>query len=62
MNRYIVTIEGTGLDDVEEAELPELPHEGDLIETKYGTCVVTGTKDEPGRYPFVGTISCRFPS
>jgi hypothetical protein len=62
MNRYILMIdmEGAGV-DVGEIELPRLPNDGDPIETKYGTCLVTSTKDEPERAPLAGTIVCRLP-
>jgi hypothetical protein len=41
MQRFTVTIEGEGWTDVQNLELPRLPREGELIETKYGTCRVT---------------------
>jgi hypothetical protein len=41
MHRFIVTIEGAGWTDFDEVELPAPPDEGEPIETKFGTCLVT---------------------
>ena len=58
IQRFIVTIEGAGWKDIEELELPAAPGEGEPIETKYGTCLVTRTEPQPhDRYD--GKISCR---
>jgi len=38
VRRFTVTIDGPNWEDVEDVELPELPREGDTIETRYGTC------------------------
>jgi hypothetical protein len=62
IQRFIVTIEGAGWSDVEDVELPTAPSEGDPIETKYGTCLVTSA--EPELQPqsgYDGKISCRLP-
>jgi hypothetical protein len=59
---FTVTIEGANWEDVAEIELPSLPREGDRIETKYGTCVVTQAEDLPQQNPYAGKIVCRFPS
>jgi hypothetical protein len=59
---FTVTIEGVNWEDVAEIELPSLPREGDRIETKYGTCVVTHAEDLPDQNPYAGKIVCRFPS
>lgn len=58
MQRFTVTIEGTGWTDVQVLELPRLPREGELIETKYGTCVVTHSESIANPAPFAGKIVC----
>jgi hypothetical protein len=55
----MVTIEGTGWSDVQELELPRLPGEGELLETKYGTCVVAQSESLPSTDPYDGKIVCR---
>jgi hypothetical protein len=61
VQRFTVTIEGPNWKDVEDVELPGPPAEGEPIETKYGTCLVTSAElsPEPGRY--AGKIVCRLP-
>lgn len=60
MNRYLVTIEGAGWQDIEELELPAIPAEDDLIETKYGACLVV--RAEPSlSEQYDGRIACRVP-
>ena len=59
MERIIVTIDGPNFQDFEEAELVRLPEEGDLIDTKYGTCVVTGVETLPASGDFSGKVFCR---
>ena len=54
MQRFSVTIEGAGWTEVQVVELSRLPREGELIETKYGTCLVTHTESTPDPEPFVG--------
>ena len=61
VERFTVTIEGLNWEDVEQVELPGLPGEGDLIETKYGTCVVTSAVLSPDPGKHVGKIVCRIP-
>ena len=56
--RFTVTIEGTGWADVQQLELPRLPREGELIETKYGTCQVTHSEATPEAEPVAGQIVC----
>jgi hypothetical protein len=56
--RFTVTIEGTGWTDVQQLELPRLPREGELIETKYGTCQVTHSEATPEAQPVAGKIVC----
>ncbi len=56
--RFTVTIEGAGWTDVQQLELPRLPREGELIETKYGTCRVTHSEATPDAEPVAGKIVC----
>jgi hypothetical protein len=58
MQRFAVTIEGQGWTDVQDLELPQLPREGDLIETKYGTCRVTRAEPLPKTERYDGKIVC----
>ena len=61
MQQFIVTIEGHGFSDVDEIEMLRLPAQGEPIDTKYGTCIVTAAERllEPGS--FDGAIVCRLP-
>ena len=59
MHRFIITIEGSGWTEVDEKELPGAPDEGEPIETKVGTCVVTHAELLPDSDH--GTIVCRLP-
>jgi hypothetical protein len=61
VQQFIVTIEGHGFNDVEEVELLELPADGDPLETKYGTAIVTSTESTTGDGRFDGKIACRLP-
>jgi hypothetical protein len=61
MKRYILAIEGHGFEDVEEIELPGPPVEGEPIETKYGTGIVSSTEELDDAPQFDGKISCRLP-
>jgi hypothetical protein len=56
-----VTIEGSGWEDFEELELPRLPGEGEPLETKYGTCLVTQSEVLPQGGHYDGKIVCRLP-
>jgi hypothetical protein len=56
--RFTVTIEGAGWTDVQQLELPRLPREDELIETKYGTCRVTYSEATPEAEPVAGRIVC----
>jgi hypothetical protein len=58
MQRFNVTIEGEGWTDVQVLELLRLPRKGELIETKYGTCVVTHSEPTENTEPFQGKIVC----
>jgi hypothetical protein len=57
----MVTIEGPNFQDFEEAEVVRLPEEGELIDTKYGPCVVTGVEPLPDSGEFRGKVVCRMP-
>lgn len=59
MHRFIIRIEGPGWTEVDEKELPGPPDEGEPIETKVGTCVVTHAELLPDSDH--GTIVCRLP-
>jgi hypothetical protein len=61
VKKFTITIEAQHWEDVQEIELPELPGEGDAIETKYGTCMVTRAESLPDRTNYDGRIVCRFP-
>jgi hypothetical protein len=61
VQRFTVIIEGTSWEDVEEIELPQLPEEGETLETKYGTCVVIRTEPLPDTGRHAGKIVCRIP-
>lgn len=61
LQRFIVVVEGLPLDEFEEIELPQLPDEGEPIETRYGTCVVTGTEPAAEGAQHAGKIVCRMP-
>ena len=58
MQSFTVTIEGEGWTDVQNLELPRLPREGELIETKYGTCRVTHSEPVAKTEGFDGKIVC----
>ena len=36
-------------------------HEGDAIETRYGTCIVSRSDPSPDGDPHTGKVICRFP-
>jgi hypothetical protein len=61
MPRFILVIEGHGFQDIEDIELLSPPQDGDVVETKYGTCIVTGTEPMPDNDQFEGKITCRTP-
>jgi hypothetical protein len=61
MQRFTITIETPSWKDVQEVELPRLPAEGDAIETRYGTCIVTHAELLPDAGEYAGKIVCRFP-
>jgi hypothetical protein len=61
VRRFIITVEGLPLEEFEEIELPGFPAEGEPIETRYGTCVVTATEPTTDGSQYAGRIVCRFP-
>jgi hypothetical protein len=61
MKRFAVTIEFPNWRDVQEVELLQLPREGDAIETRYGTCIVTQSEPSPDGGQYAGKIVCRLP-
>jgi hypothetical protein len=61
VKRFIVTVEGLPLEEFEEIELPQLPVQGEPIETRYGTCIVTRTEDPEEGSQYQGRIVCRAP-
>jgi hypothetical protein len=60
--RVTVQIEGSNWQDFQELELPALPHAGETIETRYGTCIVTRADPLPDTGQLASRIVCRFPS
>jgi hypothetical protein len=61
VQRFTITIEAPNWTDVQEVELPQLPGEGDAIETRYGTCIVTQAEPSSGGGQYAGKIVCRLP-
>jgi hypothetical protein len=61
VQRFIVTIEGPRWEDRQEIELPRPPAEGDSIETRYGTCIVTEVDAASPPETRSGKIVCRLP-
>jgi hypothetical protein len=61
LKRFLVTVEGPNLEDVSEAELLELPEEGETIETRFGTCIITRVELSPDSSTYSGKIVCRLP-
>ena len=59
MKRFIVMVEGPNLNDVGEIELPWLPSEGEPIETRFGTLIVTSTEVLTGHSSYQGKIVCK---
>jgi len=55
----MITIDGPNFQDFQEAEVARLPEEGEPIETKYGTCVVTAVEELPASEHFAGRVTCR---
>ncbi len=61
MKKFTVTIEGENWKDIQDLELLDLPKEGDALETRYGTCIVTEAELHPGSGERAGKIVCRLP-
>ena len=61
LHRFVVTVEGMALEEIEEIELPRLPVEGDTVSTNYGMCIVTRTEPVAEGSEFEGRIVCRLP-
>ena len=61
LKRFLVTVEGPNLKDVSEAELLEPPEEGETIETRFGTCIITRVELSPDSLKYTGRIVCRLP-
>jgi hypothetical protein len=62
VQRFAVTIQGPGWEDLQDVELPRAPAEGDSIETRYGTCIVTKVDQSSDGQNYSGKITCRLPS
>jgi hypothetical protein len=61
MKKFTVTIEGANWKDIQELELFDLPKEGDTVETRYGTCIVTEAELQPDSGERAGKIVYRLP-
>lgn len=61
MQRFILTVEGPDLNDVDEIELLHPPEQGEPIETRLGTAVVTSVEPTEDGSEFAGRIVCRLP-
>jgi len=61
VQRFILMIKGPGFDDIQEIELLSPPEDGEVVETKYGACIVTATERLPESDQFDGKIACRMP-
>ena len=61
IEKFIITIEGHGWSDFEEIELPQLPVEGEPVDTKFGTLLVESAERSPGGEKYDGKIVCRMP-
>jgi len=62
VRRFILTVEGPNWTDSYEVELAALPNEGEPIETRYGTCLVTKAEPLPDGSRFAGKVVCRYPA
>jgi hypothetical protein len=61
VKKFTVTIEGLNWKDIQELELLDLPKEGETVETRYGTCIVTQAELHPDSGERAGKIVCRLP-
>ena len=58
----MLTIQGENWEDIDDAERPQPPREGEPIETKYGKCLVTHVEPMPDNPAYAGKIICRLMS
>ena len=61
VKRYIITIQASSFEDVDNVELPSPPQPGEPIETNLGTCIVISTESMPAESEYAGRIICRLP-
>jgi hypothetical protein len=61
MNHILVTIEGPNFEDFEEADVVALPEQGEAIQTKYGTCMITSVERATNSDHYQGRVVCRLP-
>ena len=61
MARFILTVEGSNFQEVDEIEFPRSPADGDPIETNLGTCLVLRTESLDDSSQYSGRIVCRLP-
>ncbi|MGZ4374901.1 MAG: hypothetical protein ACXVR9_08955 [Gaiellaceae bacterium] len=61
MARFILTVEGSNFQELDEIELPRPPADGDPIETNLGTCLVLRTEPLDDASQYSGRIVCRLP-
>ena len=61
MARFILTVEGSNFQELDEIELPRPPADGDPIETNLGTCLVLRTEPLDDSSQYSGRIICRLP-
>lgn len=61
MARFILTVEGSNFQELDEIELPRPPADGDPIETNVGTCLVLRTEPLDDSSQYSGRIVCRLP-
>ena len=61
VKKFTVTIEGANWKDIQDLELLDLPKEGETVETRYGTCIVTEAELFPDSGERAGKIVCRLP-
>jgi hypothetical protein len=55
----MLLIEGEGWQDIDDTERPQPPSEGEPIETKYGTCLVSHVEPMPDNPTYSAKIVCR---
>jgi hypothetical protein len=62
MPRFMLVIQGENWEDIDDAERPQPPGEGEPIETKYGKCLVSHVEPMPDNPAYMGKIVCRLMS